>query len=74
VTPIAAYLDELRGLLPRRSRRRVLAEVRTHLIDAAAASGPGEDAEAAQARAVARFGSPTEVAAASTRCAAARRP
>jgi hypothetical protein len=64
VSPIAAYLDELAGLLRRGARRRrILAEVRTHLLDAAAAARePGEEADAAQRRAVARFGSPPEVA------------
>jgi len=63
VSPIAAYLDELSRLLARRGRRRVLAEVRMHLLDAAAAHDPlGEDPEAAQRQAVARFGAPREVA------------
>ena len=63
MTPIAAYLDELAALLRRGSRRRILAEVRAHLLDATAADGrPGEAPEAAQVRAVARFGSPSEVA------------
>ena len=63
MNPIAAYLDELSRLLARRGRRRVLAEVRGHLLDAAAAHRAlGEDAEAAQRRAVARFGAPREVA------------
>jgi hypothetical protein len=64
VSPIAAYLEELAGLLRRGARRRrILAEVRTHLLDAAAAGRErGEAAEAAQHRAVARFGSPPEVA------------
>jgi hypothetical protein len=63
VSPIAAYLDELAVLLRRDARRRILAEVRTHLTDAAAAARvPGEAAEAAQHRVVARFGSPEEVA------------
>jgi hypothetical protein len=63
VSPIAAYLDELAALLRRGRRRRILAEVRGHLLDASAAGlDPGEGAEAAQQRAVARFGSPFEVA------------
>jgi hypothetical protein len=63
VTPIAAYIDELSRLLVRRGRRRVLAEVHMHLLDAAAArSALGEDAETAQCQAVARFGTPREVA------------
>jgi len=60
---IAAYLDELGGLLRRGSRRRILAEVRAHLLDAAAAGGvSGEAGDAAARRAVARFGSPLDVA------------
>ena len=64
MSPIAAYLEELAALLRRGTRRRrILAEVRTHLLDAAAAGcEPGEEAEVAQRRAVARFGSPPEVA------------
>lgn len=63
MSPIAAYLDELSRLLARRGRRRVLAEVRMHLLDAAAARRAlGEDAETAQRQAVARFGAPREVA------------
>jgi hypothetical protein len=63
VSPIADYLEELAGLLRRGTRRRrILAEVRGHLLDAAARREPGEEAEAAQRRAVARFGSPPEVA------------
>jgi hypothetical protein len=63
VTPIAAYLDELALLLRRGSRRRILAEVRAHLLDAAVAGGrPGEEPEVAQSRAVARFGNPPDVA------------
>jgi len=63
VSPIAAYLEELSGLLRCGRRRRIVAEVRSHLLDAAAAARePDEDAQAAQRRAVARFGSPTEVA------------
>ena len=37
MSPIAAYLDELAGLLPRAPRRRILAEVDAHLLEAAAA-------------------------------------
>jgi hypothetical protein len=63
MSPVTAYLDELAHLLRRHDRRRILAEVRTHLIDAAAAGrAPGEHDETAQHRAVARFGSPAEVA------------
>ena len=60
---IAAYLDELSVLLPRGSRRRILAEVDAHLREAAAAGcDRGEDADAASRVAVARFGEPAEVA------------
>jgi hypothetical protein len=64
VSPIAAYLDELGRLLRFGTRRRrIIAEVRTHLLDAAAAARePGEEAEVAQRRAVERFGSPPDVA------------
>lgn len=68
MSPIAAYLQELGGLLHCRRRRRIVAEIRAHLLDAAAAARePDEDAQAAQRRAVARFGSPTEVASAFNR-------
>ena len=60
---IAAYLDELSLLLPRTSRRRILAEVDAHLREAAAAGcARGEDIEAAARVAVARFGEPADVA------------
>ncbi len=38
--PIDMYLDELKSQLrvPRRARRRILAEVRAHLLDAAEAA------------------------------------
>jgi hypothetical protein len=64
VSPIvAAYLDELALLLPRASRRRILAEVEAHLDDAAAAAvARGEHAETAASRAVSRFGAPADVA------------
>ena len=63
MTPIAAYLEELSVLLPRASRRRILAEVDAHLHEAAAVRcARGEDADAAQRVAVARFGEPVDVA------------
>jgi hypothetical protein len=63
VNAIAAYLDELSMLLPRASRRRILAEVDAHLREAAAAvCARGEDVDAAARVAVARFGEPADVA------------
>ena len=63
MTTIAAYLEELSVLLPRVSRRRILAEVDAHLHEAAAARcARGEDPNAAERAAVARFGEPIEVA------------
>ena len=60
---IATYLDELSVLLPRASRRRILAEVDAHLREAAAVGcGRGDDIDAAARVAVARFGEPAEVA------------
>lgn len=60
---IATYLDELSVLLPRASRRRILAEVDAHLREATAACcGRGDDIDAAARVAVARFGEPAEVA------------
>ena len=60
---IATYLDELSVLLPRGSRRRILAEVDAHLREAAAAlCGRGDDVDAAARVAIARFGEPAEVA------------
>ena len=60
---IADYLDELSVLLPRASRRRILAEVDAHLREAAAACcGRGEDVDGAARVAIARFGDPAEVA------------
>ena len=63
MTPIAAYLDELSGLLRRRRRRRILAEVHSHLLDAAAADAlSASDPQGAELRAVERFGRPARVA------------
>jgi hypothetical protein len=63
VSPISAYLAELSGQLRRGRRRRILAEVRAHLLDAvAAATLLGVDPDRAAALAVARFGPPSRVA------------
>ncbi len=60
---IAAYLQELSALLPRASRRRILAEVDAHLREAVAdRCARGEDAEAAARVALARFGEPASLA------------
>ncbi|HEX4034119.1 MAG TPA: hypothetical protein VHX66_06730 [Solirubrobacteraceae bacterium] len=55
MSPIATYLDELAALLRRRGRGRILAEVRAHLIEAAALGS--------EEHAVERFGPPARVAA-----------
>lgn len=61
--PIAEYLDELSSQLRRGRRRRILAEVRAHLLEAAAAEvRRGIDPDAAACRAVERFGPPARVA------------
>ncbi len=63
MSPITAYLEELSARLRRGARRRVLAEVRGHLLEAAAADCErGEDPQLAQQRAVTRFGAPEDVA------------
>jgi hypothetical protein len=63
LNPIAEYLRELAGLLRRRGRRRILAEVGAHLLEAVAADALHDvDPDRAAARAVARFGSPLRVA------------
>jgi HAAS domain-containing protein len=63
VNPIAEYLAELAGLLRRSRRRRILAEVRAHLLDAAAADPLiHTDPDDAARRAVERFGPPSRVA------------
>jgi len=64
VSPIASYLEELAGLLRRRGRTRILAEVRAHLLEAAA--------RGSEQHAVERFGPPARVAAQFN--AVARRP
>src|SRR5579862_3315123 len=57
VTPIAAYLEELAGLLPWTSRRRIVAEVGAHLHEAAALRrAGGEGPDVAELGAVTRFG------------------
>jgi hypothetical protein len=63
VNPIYEYLRELSALLRRSRRRRIVAEVHAHLLEAAAAdplhvSNP----ELAASRAVERFGPPARVA------------
>jgi hypothetical protein len=63
--PIDAYLDELKSQLrvPRRTRRRILTEVRMHLLDAAEAElASTADGSRAAERAVLRFGPAAETA------------
>jgi hypothetical protein len=63
VSPIAEYLAELSVQLRRGSRRRILAEVRAHLLEAAAADAlSGIDRDRAELSAVERFGPPAKVA------------
>jgi hypothetical protein len=63
VNPIADYLAELSRQLRRSKRRRILTEVRAHLLDAAAADASrGVDADRAAQIAVERFGPPARVA------------
>jgi hypothetical protein len=63
VNPIADYLEQLSTLLRASRRRRILAEVRTHLLDAAAADPLHRtDPQLAAQHAVERFGSPLRVA------------
>lgn len=63
MSSFASYLDELERLLPRSSRRRILAEVDAHLAESAQrARDRGADADAAAREAVARFGAPAQVA------------
>jgi hypothetical protein len=62
---IDAYLDELKRELrvPRRARRRILTEVRAHLLDAAEAEQPSTaEGSCAAERAVLRFGPAAETA------------
>ncbi len=72
---VQRYLDELALRLqgPAAHVRRVFAETEAHLYDASDAQlSAGGDLQAAQAEAVRRFGSPTEVAAAVNAAAWAR--
>ena len=63
MNPIGAYIDELASQLRRRHRRRILAEVRAHLLDGAAtAERSGADPHQAALGAVERFGQPEQVA------------
>ena len=63
MTAVGDYLDELSGHLRRGRRARILAEVRAHLVDAAAAEiRLGADPDRAAALAVERFGPPARVA------------
>jgi len=63
VNPIADYLEELAALLRRNRRSRIIAEVRAHLLESAAADPlHGVDPHLAALRAVERFGSPVRVA------------
>jgi len=63
VNPIADYLEQLAVLLRRRRRARIVAEVRAHLLESAAADPlHGVDPELAAAHAVERFGAPARVA------------
>jgi hypothetical protein len=63
VNPIAEYLAELSRQLRRSKRRRILAEVRAHLLEAAGADASrGVDADRAAQSAVERFGPPARVA------------
>jgi hypothetical protein len=62
---IDAYLDELERQLrvPRRARRRIVSEVRAHLLDAAEAEQPSTaDGSSAAERAIVRFGPAAETA------------
>jgi hypothetical protein len=63
MSAVSDYLDELAGHLRRGSRTRILAEVRAHLLDAAAAEVLlGADPARAAVLAVDRFGPPARVA------------
>src|SRR5207244_2173085 len=65
MSEIDRYLRELRGVIPRRWRRRFLSEAGSHLqADAAELRRHGLPWDEAEARAVASFGTPAEVAAA----------
>ena len=63
MNPIADYLRELSALLRVSRRRRIVAEVQAHLLEAAAADPlHGCDPQLAALRAVERFGPPARVA------------
>jgi hypothetical protein len=63
MSPIEQYLHELAGALRHGRRRRILAEVRAHLLEAAAADrAGGADRDVAERGAVERFGPPAKVA------------
>jgi hypothetical protein len=63
VNPIADYLEQLSARLPRTRRRRILAEVRAHLLeDVAASPWSHGDPDRAARQAVERFGPPAHIA------------
>jgi len=63
VTPIHDYLRELSVLLRRSRRRRIIAEVQAHLLEAAAADPlHASNPELAARQAIERFGPPARVA------------
>ena len=63
MNPISDYVAELARHLRRGRRRRILAEVRAHLLEAAAADvSRGVDADRAARIAVERFGPPARIA------------
>jgi hypothetical protein len=63
VNPITDYLRELSALLRRSRRRRIVAEVHAHLLEAAAADPlHSSDPQLAARHAVERFGAPYRVA------------
>lgn len=63
MNPIADYLRELSALLRPSRRRRIVAEVQAHLLEAAAADPlHGSDPQLAALHAVERFGPPARVA------------
>ncbi len=63
MSPIAEYLEELAGQLRRGHRRRILDEVRAHLLESASADSlTGGDRDRAEREAIERFGPPAKVA------------
>ena len=63
MNPIGDYLEQLALLLRRSRRRRIVAEVRAHLLESAAADPLNRaDPQLAARHAVERFGSPVRVA------------